>query len=89
MRWTDAIHKEWIANLLLLAAGVEGELRAFLPLVPPNGPAHELRCRAAMASTLVAGLEFARNGVVSLVQEGHRPIRLRRTGQSAREHAPA
>jgi segregation and condensation protein A len=67
----------------LLAAGVEGELRAFLPRVPQDGPARDLRCRAAVASTLIGGLELARNGVITLVQDDHGPIRLRRTGQSA------
>jgi segregation and condensation protein A len=54
----------------LLAEGVEGELGAFLPIVLPNGPAHDLRCRAAVASTLVAGLELCRAGRVCMAQDG-------------------
>jgi segregation and condensation protein A len=63
----------------LLAAGVEGELGAFLPIVPPNGPAHDLRCRAAMASTLVAALELCRGGSLALEQPpGPQAIQVRR-----------
>jgi segregation and condensation protein A len=66
----------------LLAEGVEGELGAFLPRVDRDGPERDLRCRAALASTLVAGLELARGGVISLVQEqACKPIRVRRAGE--------
>ena len=63
----------------LLAAGVEGELGAFLPKVPQDGPARDLRCRAALASTLVAGLELCRAGTLALEQpQGRQPIQVRR-----------
>jgi chromatin segregation and condensation protein Rec8/ScpA/Scc1 (kleisin family) len=35
-----------------------------------SGGEHELQCRAAVASTLVAGLELARAGDVCLDQHG-------------------
>jgi segregation and condensation protein A len=73
----------------MLDEGVEGELATFLPRVDGDGPERDLRCRAALASTLVAGLELARSGVTTLIQEDHGPIRLRRTGQPTRDHAPA
>jgi segregation and condensation protein A len=61
----------------LLAEGVEGELERFLPHVDEDGPDRDLRCRAALASTLVAGLELARGGSVSLGQSGPwQPIQL-------------
>jgi segregation and condensation protein A len=53
----------------MLGAADEGELATFLPRVDGDGPEHELRCRAALASTLVAGLELARAGTISMLQE--------------------
>ena len=44
-------------------------LGAFLPHIAPAAPERELRCRAAVASTLLAGLELARDGGVLLEQE--------------------
>ena len=41
----------------------------FLPPLAGTGPHHKLRHRAALASTLLAGLELARERVVSLAQE--------------------
>ena len=46
-----------------------GPLAAFLPGIGADAPDRELRCRAAVASTLLAGLELARAGVVTLEQE--------------------
>lgn len=45
-----------------------GDLPVFLPEVRREGPEFELRCRAALASTIVAGLELARGQAVSLAQ---------------------
>ncbi|HEY2620690.1 MAG TPA: hypothetical protein VGI78_25355, partial [Acetobacteraceae bacterium] len=44
-------------------------LEDFLPPLAGTGPHHTLRHRAALASTLLAGLELARERVVSLAQE--------------------
>ena len=44
-------------------------LGGFLPHIAPAAPERELRCRAAVASTLVAGLELARDGGVLLEQD--------------------
>ena len=52
----------------LLSKGVAGEIALFLPPVPADGPEPELRCRAALASTLMAGLELARSGAVRVSQ---------------------
>ncbi len=46
-----------------------GTLRTFLPGIDANAPDRERRCRAAVASTLLAGLELARQGQVSLEQD--------------------
>ena len=46
-----------------------GPLEQFLPELPPGSPDAALRRRAALASTLVAGLELARDGGVSLAQQ--------------------
>jgi segregation and condensation protein A len=52
-------------------AGHDGAapLGDFLPPLDDTGPHHKLRHRAAVASTLLAGLELARERVVSLAQE--------------------
>ena len=53
----------------LLASSPEGgPLPAFLPPLAGDDPDRPLRCRAAVASTLVAGLELARGGAVLLDQ---------------------
>ena len=41
----------------------------FLPRIGPGAPERELRCRAAVASTFLAGLELARDGGVLLEQD--------------------
>ena len=57
----------------------EGELGVFLPAVDDSAPEWELRCRAALASTFMAGLEFAREGKVELDQlSALRNVRIRR-----------
>ena len=52
----------------LLSEGVTGEIALFLPPGSTDGPERELRCRAALASTLVAGLELARSGEIRVSQ---------------------
>jgi segregation and condensation protein A len=47
-----------------------GGLGMFLPAMDASTPERELRCRAALASTFVAGLELAREGVLQLDQQG-------------------
>ena len=53
----------------LLGEGVEGELPVFLPRVERNRMDYEQQCRAALAATLVAGLELCRREAVWLGQE--------------------
>jgi chromatin segregation and condensation protein Rec8/ScpA/Scc1 (kleisin family) len=49
-----------------------------LPAIAGDGPGRALRCRAAVASTLVAGLELARDGALALEQDvAWSPIRIR------------
>ena len=45
-----------------------GVLASFLPKLHGAGPEKELRCRAAVASTFLAGLELARDGTLNLRQ---------------------
>jgi segregation and condensation protein A len=45
-------------------------LQHFLPALPVNEPDRDRRARAAVASTLMAGLELAREGELTLHQEG-------------------
>jgi segregation and condensation protein A len=63
---------EAIARMESLLRERPEEMRfgAFLPAVAVGLPDREARCRAAVASTLVAGLELARTGKVVLGQEG-------------------
>ena len=54
-----------------------GPLVAHVPPIPDNAPARALRCRVAVASTLVAGLERARDGALLLHQDADwMPIRV-------------
>ena len=54
----------------LLAAMPQGAaLEAFLPAAVGQGPAARLQRRAALASTLVAGLELSRDGAAVLDQD--------------------
>ena len=73
----------------LLALRPDGStLTEFLPRIPKDAPAHALRCRAALASTLIACLEQARAGAVLLDQEADwTPIHLirRATGDTVAE----
>jgi segregation and condensation protein A len=62
----------------LLGALPDGSpLTAFLPRVGSAEPGRALRCRVAMSSTLVAGLELARTGDLTLNQDAPwTPIRV-------------
>jgi segregation and condensation protein A len=54
----------------MLAAGTGSRpLGDFLPGIAADRPDHALRSRAALASTLVAGLELAREGALTLEQQ--------------------
>jgi segregation and condensation protein A len=54
-------------------------LRDFLPRIGLEAPRRETRCRAALASTLIAGLELARTGELALDQgDDWAPVRLLR-----------
>ena len=62
---------------LLAAYPAGGTLQQFLPRLPPDEPDHVIKARAAVASTLVAGLELARDGTAHLEQgEAFGPIRM-------------
>ncbi len=53
----------------MLAAQPDGAaLASFLPGVEGDGDERELRCRAAVASTFLGGLELARSGTLALEQ---------------------
>ena len=57
----------------------DADLVAFLPVVAREAPDRERRCKAAVASTLLAGLELARDGTVALDQEAAwMPIQVQR-----------
>ena len=83
--WTasDAIRR---ISRLLPGLSEPGPLAAFLPEIGGDGPKRLLRCRVAVASTLFAGLELARNGALVLDQDADwMPIRVTRrdNGESA------
>ena len=44
-------------------------LAAFLPRIAADAPDRALRCEATLASTVLAGLKLARNGMVTLEQD--------------------
>jgi segregation and condensation protein A len=54
-------------------------LQAFLPQLGTEQPDHALRAHAALSSTLIAGLELARDGVLALDQDAAwTPVLVRR-----------
>ena len=54
-------------------------LAAFLPQLGTEEPDSAVRARAALSSTLIAGLELARDGVLALEQgAAWTPVRVRR-----------
>jgi segregation and condensation protein A len=60
-------------------------LNDFLPRIGLDAPRRETRCRAAVASTLIAGLELARTGDLALDQDGAwTPVRVRRGNRADR-----
>ena len=66
--WSVADAAELIGAMLKLV-GEEGvAFVAFLPEVPVDAPERELRCRAAVAGTFLAGLELTRDGTAELTQ---------------------
>jgi segregation and condensation protein A len=81
---TDAIAR---IEKLLPALPAGSLLAAFLPEIPGAEPGNVLRRRAAVSSTLIAGLELARDGALALDQEvAWRPIRVRHRDDG---HVPA
>lgn len=76
--WTASDALVHLSRLLaVLPAG--SPLAAFLPTIPGDAPARTLRCRVAVAATLFASLELARDGAVLLDQDADwMPIQLTR-----------
>jgi segregation and condensation protein A len=68
-----------------------GDLLGFVPRLSPDQPHHAFRTRAAIASTLLAGLELARGAEVCLHQDvAFGPIAVGpRTARAASEIQPA
>jgi segregation and condensation protein A len=65
-------------------------LAAFLPQLGTEEPDSVLRARAALSSTLIAGLELARDGVLALEQDmAWTPVRVRRHDRGADLEQPA
>jgi segregation and condensation protein A len=83
--WTASNALAQLARLLaVLPDG--SPLEAYLPTIPQDAPQRALRQRAAVASTLIAALERARDGALSLEQEAAwRPIRLTRRVDDTRQ----
>lgn len=66
--WSMADATARMLRLLPELTGRTG-LAAFLPVVTSGAPDRELRCKAAVASTLIASLELARDGTLALDQD--------------------
>jgi segregation and condensation protein A len=75
-RVTDALAR---MDQLLAELPDGSPLTAFLPAIGGEDPGRTLRCRAAVSSTLIAGLERARDGALTLDQAAAwTPILVRR-----------
>jgi segregation and condensation protein A len=89
--WTAGDAMRQFARLLPEQA--EGcPLAAFLPTIPRDAPGRALRCRVAVATTLLAGLELARDGTVLLGQAADwMPIHVtgRANGEAVADVSPA
>ncbi len=59
-----------MARITAVMAGCEGEMTmaALLPAIAAGAVDRERRCRAAVASTLVASLELSRTGLLEVTQ---------------------
>ena len=68
--WSVAQATARIRSLLPELGAEGGALAVFLPAIPKDELRREMRCRAAVASTFLAGLELAREGDVEMVQDG-------------------
>jgi segregation and condensation protein A len=80
-RVSDAMAQ--LRRLLAVRPG-GGPLTAFLPRIAGAEPGRALYCRAAVASTLVAGLELARDGALALAQDAAwAPIQVSRPDDGA------
>ncbi len=78
------------ARITRLLAGLPdgGDLGVFLPAIPQARSDRALHCRAALAATLVAGLELTRNGALTLEQEtSWHPIQVCRRDGSSKDNA--
>ena len=64
--WTSALATQHM-QAALIENPEGGDLLSFVPTMP-DGPNHSLRIRAAIAGTLMASLELAREGEVMLDQ---------------------
>ena len=67
--WSLADATERLRAMLRLLGEEGAGMEAFLPDVPATVPEQELRCRVAVAGTVLAGFEFARQGRVQVQQQ--------------------
>ncbi len=67
--WPAAAARGRIQGLLPLLPQ-DSSLGAYLPNITGDPASRDLRCRAAVASTLAAGLELARGGELRMEQQG-------------------
>ena len=80
--WRVSDARARIGRLLEETPGAARELGALLPRLNRAASERELRCRAAVASTLLAGLQMAREGLVGFEQDGPgQAILVVRTGE--------
>ena len=66
--WSVADAADRIRAMLKLSGDEGMPLEVFLPNVPTDAPERDLRCRAAVAGTFLAGLELTRDGTAELTQ---------------------
>jgi segregation and condensation protein A len=68
--WSVAQATARIRSLLPELGEADGDLGVFLPRVAVDVPERERQCRVAVASTFLAALELARNGVLGIDTSG-------------------
>ena len=80
--WTVANAVEALRQWRDDGSEAEADLASLLPPIPPDLPDRVARCRAAMASLFVGGLELTRDGMLTLTQpQPMGPIGVRPAGR--------
>lgn len=87
LRVPEGARPERTPRLPLWTLAEGSALAVFLPKIAADAPDRALRCKAALASTLLVGLELARSGTVTLEQDQPwQPVRVSLRTQNSEQN---